>query len=189
MPCPRLPERQTTWVTEQDKIVRSRCEPPNRKKWKNYEDKLGLLLFLLGFAIFATLVVLNVVGDPPGKYVCHRNTCEDVVAGFTYYKAPKKDNESAGKPNECWGRFNQTSQSWYEVDYQPWRDDFYAPDACKLEYTLYHDLQSVGGVGLYAIVFGIALCISLPLFVLAVKKPSKIILSSHVLAIVCLVGW
>ena len=158
---------------------------------KYYQDEFGFLIFFAGLAIFATFLALSIVEDKPGKYTCHKSKCEEtfVVTNFhtktktnetyTYYKIDKEENVKRGNPNECWGFFNVTSQEWIDAKYQVATDSFYAPTNCTLQHTLYHDLQSVGGVGIYACVFAVALSASLLFYFVALKQPSKMIPVSH----------
>ena len=138
-------------------------------------------MFFAGLAIFGTFLALSIVEEKPGKYTCHRSTCEQPFLDElrTYYKIDKQENIDKGNPNECWGKFNVTSELWIDTKYQMKTDNFYAPVNCTLQHTLYHDLQSVGGVGIYAIVFAVALAVSVLFYAVALKQPGKMIPISH----------
>ncbi|QDZ23915.1 choline transporter-like protein [Chloropicon primus] len=174
------------WLTEKDKEERNRCEPPPANRLKYYQDKGGVLIFFAGLAVFATFLALSIIEDKPGKYTCHRSPCEQTFSDetWTFYKINKQDNIKNGNPNECWGVFNVTSELWMDADYQLKTDSFYAPVNCTLEHTLYHDLQSMGGVGIYAAVFGVAILVSLLFYVVALKKPSQMIPIAHGVGVV-----
>jgi len=179
------------WLTDKEKEERNRCEPPPLK-YKYYQDKAGILVFLAGLAVFATFLSLSIVEEKPAEYACYRSECERNYASvnetWTFYKVDKAENVRLGNPNECWGVFNVTSNAWVDADYQIKTDAFYAKVNCTLQHTLYDDLQKAGGVGIYAIVFALALSLSSVFVVVALKKPGLMIPCSHGVGVAVALG-